>query len=73
MIHQVRAGGFPGMTAAELMIENAEMQGYKKLLDGILAKHTGQTPAQIEKDTQLDNWMSSTEAVKYGLVDKVLG
>lgn len=72
MIHQVRLTGLPRMTATELMIENAEMQKNKMLLNEILAKHTGKDVKKVTQDTELDNWMSSDEAVKYGLVDKVL-
>ncbi len=72
MIHQVRMGGLPRMTATELMIENTEMQKNKELLNGLLAKHTGKSIKEVTKDTEMDNWMSSEEALKYGLVDKVL-
>lgn len=72
MIHQVRLTGLPRMTATELMIENAEMQKNKVLLNEILAKHTGKDVKKVTQDTELDNWMSADEAVKYGLVDKVL-
>ncbi|MFZ6022274.1 MAG: ATP-dependent Clp protease proteolytic subunit [Patescibacteria group bacterium] len=72
MIHQVRLTGLPRMTATELMIENAEMQKNKMLLNEILAKHTGKDVKKVTQDTELDNWMSADEAVKYGLVDKVL-
>lgn len=72
MIHQVRLTGLPRMTATELMIENAEMQKNKVLLNEILAKHTGKDVKKVTQDTELDNWMSAEEAVKYGLVDKVL-
>ncbi|PJA12866.1 ATP-dependent Clp protease proteolytic subunit [Candidatus Dojkabacteria bacterium CG_4_9_14_3_um_filter_150_Dojkabacteria_WS6_41_13] len=72
MIHQVHLTGLPRMTATELMIENDEMQKNKQLLNTLLAKHTGKTVKEITNDTELDNWMSAEEAVKYGLVDKVL-
>jgi ATP-dependent Clp protease protease subunit len=72
MIHQVRTGGMPGMTASEMLIENKEMQTNKQSLNEILVKHTGQTIKKIEADTELDHWLSADEAVKYGLVDKVL-
>jgi ATP-dependent Clp protease protease subunit len=72
MIHQVRLSGLPGMTAADLMIENTEMQRNKEMLNGILAKHTGQTMKKIESDTDRDNWMSAEESLKYGLIDKIL-
>ena len=41
-------------------------------LNQILSKHTGQTLAQIEKDTDRDTFMASAQAVAYGLVDSVL-
>ena len=44
-----------------------------KHLNGILAKHTGKPLKTIEKDTDRDFFMSADEAVKYGLVDDVLG
>lgn len=72
MIHQVRVPGIPAVTATELMIENTEMQKNKVLLNELLAKHTGKSVKQVTTDTELDNWMSAEEAVKYGLVDKVL-
>lgn len=37
-----------------------------------MAKHTNKTPDQIMRDTERDNFMSATQAVEYGLVDKVL-
>ena len=48
------------------------MYSLKKRLNKILAKHTGKTEKQIEKDADRDHWMSAAEAAKYGLVDKVL-
>ena len=41
-------------------------------LNEILAKHTGQSVETIAKDTDRDNFLSAEDAVKYGLVDKVL-
>jgi ATP-dependent Clp protease protease subunit len=40
-------------------------------LNGILAKHTGKNLKQIKKDTDRDYFMTSEEALKYGLIDKV--
>jgi ATP-dependent Clp protease protease subunit len=48
------------------------MFNLKKRLNGILAKHTGKTVEQIERDSDRDNYMSAEESVAYGLVDKVL-
>jgi len=72
MIHQIRLPGLGQVTATEMMIENAEMQKNKILINELLAQHTGKTFKQVTADTELDNWMSAEEAVKYGLVDKVL-
>ena len=41
-------------------------------LNSILKKHTGQSMKAIQKDTDRDNFMSASESVKYGLIDKVL-
>ena len=70
MIHQV-SGGAQG-TAADVERTIGFMFNLKKRLNGILAKHTGKTEKQIERDSDRDNYMSAQESVKYGLVDKVL-
>jgi len=48
------------------------MYGLKGRLNKILSHHTGKTEKQVEKDADRDNYMTAEEAVKYGLVDKVL-
>jgi ATP-dependent Clp protease protease subunit len=70
MIHQPLAG-MEG-TAEEILIHAKEFQKTKKKLNEILIKHTGKTLATIEKDTDRDNFMSSIEAKKYGLIDTVV-
>ncbi len=70
MIHQV-SGGAQG-TASDVERTVEFMYGLKSRLNNILSKHTGKTTKQIEKDADRDNYMSAKEAVKYGLVDKVL-
>jgi ATP-dependent Clp protease protease subunit len=70
MIHQP-LGGMRGSTT-EILIRLKENQRLKKVLNDILMKHTGKTVEQIEKDCDRDNFMSSQEAMEYGLVDKVL-
>ncbi len=70
MIHQV-SGGAQG-TASDVERTVEHMYSLKKRLNKILAKHTGKTEKQIEKDADRDHWMSAAEAAKYGLVDKVL-
>ncbi|BBE31861.1 ATP-dependent Clp protease proteolytic subunit [Tepiditoga spiralis] len=71
MIHQI-AGGAEGV-ATDVQIRLNEMQRLKKILYDILSFHTGQTYKKIEKDCDRDNFMSAEEAVKYGLIDKVIG
>jgi ATP-dependent Clp protease protease subunit len=70
MIHQP-SGGAQGQST-DIQIQAAEIQRLKDTLNEILAERTGKKPKQIEKDTERDNFMSSDEAVEYGLIDKVL-
>ena len=70
MIHQV-LGGFQGQ-ASDFEIHAKEILYMKKIVNEILAKHTGQTVKKIEKDTDRDNFLNAEEAVKYGLVDKII-
>lgn len=70
LIHQPM-GGFQGQ-ASDIEIHAKEILYLRSRLNEILAKHTGQPIQTIEKDTDRDRFMSAQEAVKYGLVDKVL-
>ncbi len=70
MIHQP-SGGFSGQ-ASDIEIHAKEVLYLKKRLNEMMALHTGQTIEVIERDTDRDNFMGAEEAVKYGLVDKVL-
>ena len=70
MIHQPM-GGFQGQ-ASDIEIHAREILFLRQRLNEILAKHTGQNVDTIGKDTDRDNFHSADEAVKYGLVDKVL-
>ena len=70
MIHQP-LGGAQGQ-ATDIQIQAEEILRMKKELNSILAKNTGQTIKQIEKDTDRDNFMSAAEAQKYGMIDEVL-
>lgn len=70
MIHQP-SGGAQGQST-DIQIQAKEIQRLKDALNEILAKQTGKTKKQIEADTERDNFMSSEEAVKYGLIDRVL-
>ena len=70
MIHQP-LGGAQGQ-ASDIQIQAEEILRMKKELNGILAKNTGQSIKKIEKDTDRDNFMSASECVDYGMIDKVL-
>lgn len=70
MIHQV-SGGAQG-TASDVERTVEFMYSLKKRLNGILAKHTGKTVEEIERDSDRDNYMTAEQAAAYGLVDKVL-
>ena len=70
MIHQP-SGGFQGQ-ASDIEIQAREVLYLKKRLNEMLAKHTGQPIEAIERDSDRDRFMSAEDAVKYGLIDKVL-
>ncbi len=70
MIHQVM-GGAEGQ-ASDIRIRAEHILKIKDKLNIILANHTGQPINKIEKDTDRDFFMSAEEAVKYGLVDKII-
>ena len=70
MIHQP-LGGFQGQ-ASDIDIHAREILNIREKLNQVLAKHTGQSIETIANDTERDNFMDSDEAVKYGLIDKVL-
>jgi ATP-dependent Clp protease protease subunit len=70
MIHQP-LGGAQGQ-ATDIEIHAKEILRMKKELNEILAKNTGKSIKKIQADTERDNFMSASEAVEYGLIDKVL-
>ena len=70
MIHQPM-GGAEGQ-AVDIKIQADEILRVKKMMNTILAQNTGQTADKIEKDTDRDNFLTSKEAKKYGLIDIIL-
>ncbi|MEI6092948.1 MAG: ATP-dependent Clp endopeptidase proteolytic subunit ClpP [bacterium] len=70
LIHQP-LGGFSGQ-AADMEIHAKEIIKLREKLNKMLAENTGKTLSVIEKDTDRDFFMSAEEAVKYGIVDKVI-
>jgi ATP-dependent Clp protease, protease subunit len=70
MIHQVM-GGMEGQ-ASDIKIRAERILKVKERLNQILAKHTGKAMPEIERDTDRDYFMAAEEALKYGLIDKVI-
>ncbi len=70
MIHQP-SGGSRGM-ASDIAIQAREIQDLKEKLNAILAERTSQTIETIAHDTDRDNYMSSEDALHYGIIDKIL-
>ncbi len=70
MIHQP-LGGAEGQ-ASDIAIAAENILKIRSVLYKMLAKNTGKTLAQVEKDADRNYWMSGDEAVKYGIVDKVI-
>ncbi|QDU91268.1 ATP-dependent Clp protease proteolytic subunit [Pirellulimonas nuda] len=70
MIHQPLAG-MQG-TAEDIMIHAAEYRRTKDRLNTILARHTGRTLEELQKDTDRDKFMSADEGLEYRLIDKIV-
>jgi ATP-dependent Clp protease, protease subunit len=70
MIHQPM-GGAQGQ-ASDIEITAREILKIKAELYNIIAEHTGKSLKQIEKDSDRDYWMTSEEALKYGMIDEIL-
>lgn len=72
MIHQPMGGSGERTQQTDFEIIAKEMRKTRDRLEGILAKHTGQTIEKVHADSERDNWMSAEEALAYGLADKVV-
>lgn len=70
MIHQP-LGGFQGQ-ASDFEIHAKEILSIKEKLNRLMSEHTGQPYEKVANDTDRDNFLSATEALEYGLIDKVL-
>ena len=70
MIHQP-LGGTEGQ-ASDIEIHANHIINTKKILNGIIAKHTGKSISKVEKDTDRDNFLSAEMALEYGLIDAVV-
>ena len=70
MIHQPSSGTEGKITDQEIALKEGIY--LKKVLIDMMAKNTGKTAKEIEKDMDRDNWMSAEEAKKYGIIDEVI-
>jgi ATP-dependent Clp protease protease subunit len=70
MIHQP-SGGYQGQ-ASDIEIQAKETNRLRTILEGIYAKHTGQTEEKIKLDSDRDFFMSGAEAKAYGIIDEVI-
>ena len=70
MMHQP-LGGVQGQ-ASDIAIQADQMAKTKKLLQALIADHTGQDVDQIETDSDRDRWFTADEAKDYGIIDKVI-
>jgi ATP-dependent Clp protease protease subunit len=70
MIHQP-SGGFQGQHT-DIEIQAKEITRIREILDRIIATHSGQDPKKVRKDTERDHYMTGEEALKYGLIDKLI-
>ncbi|MCK4752943.1 MAG: ATP-dependent Clp protease proteolytic subunit [Planctomycetes bacterium] len=72
LLHQPLISGILEGTATDLDIEAQEILRLRARLYKILASHTGQKADKIEKDCDRNLWLEADEAIKYGLVDRIL-
>lgn len=73
MIHQplISGGGLTGQ-ATDIQIEAEEMVKVKNMFIDIMAKHTGQKTSVVAQDMERNKWMTAEEALKYGIIDKII-
>lgn len=72
LLHQPLIGGVMQGAATDLSIEAQEILRLREVLYQIIGKHSGQDLKKIEKDCDRNLWLDPTEALEYGLVDRVL-
>ncbi|MEU4565545.1 ATP-dependent Clp protease proteolytic subunit [Micromonospora sp. NPDC023956] len=70
MMHQP-SGGFGG-TAADITIQAENMLYVKRTMQELIARHSGQSFADIVRDSDRDRWFTAEQAREYGLIDQVL-
>lgn len=72
MIHQPLIGGVIKGQATDLDIQAKEMLKTREQIIGVYAEATGKEPKEIAKAIDRDNWMTPEEAIKFGLLDKII-
>jgi ATP-dependent Clp protease, protease subunit len=72
LIHQPLLSGVYQGRATELEIQANEMLKVREHLNRVISEKTGQPIENVQKDTERDNWMNTEEALKYGLLDKII-
>ncbi|MEK6643791.1 MAG: ATP-dependent Clp protease proteolytic subunit [Planctomycetota bacterium] len=72
LLHQPLIGGYMQGVATDLSIEAQEILRLREILYGIIQKHSGTQMKKIEKDCDRNLWLAPTEAMEYGLIDKIL-
>ena len=73
LIHQpaIQGNGVQGQVT-EIQIVSEQLQRTKQRINRILAENTGRAIEEIEKDTERDHYMSAKEALRYGLIDRII-
>jgi ATP-dependent Clp protease protease subunit len=71
LIHQPASGGDRGQ-ASDIEIQAREMMRLREWLEDTISKHSKRTVAEVKKDIDRDNILTSQEALEYGLIDQVL-
>lgn len=70
MLHQVSTGAWGNIQDIRISLKEGEK--YNELLFGLLGEYTNKDPKQVMEDAQRDLWLSSDEALKYGIIDGVI-
>ena len=72
MIHQPMSGSYGMYQASDISIDANEINSLKYELYEIISNKTGQTQKKVEQDADRDYWMTSEEAIKYGMIDEII-